>query len=363
MSTKTPLVSDRLVKFDNKPDEGESDTIIELNKNSTCIITTSLEVKPEIEFKQLLRKNMWEAHVSDEFVLGQIGEKTNSLKRDSAQKDKKIELNPHIPNWSGVSYHPKLADVRNIHSIKKRKNKVITPHYIFGNDDRQIYYPDSYPWRCVGKIFVWDNPNSSFPQWSGSGALVGENIVLTASHVCPWDADPWMMQFIPAYYDGISLLGTGITSYVQSIRGYRDHGQGDDMAVLKLYNPLGKNLGWFGSKTYSDDWEDGNYWTKCGYPGAIASGQRPSKVTWFPVIDDDNDGAGVELEYKADSSPGGSGGPVFGWWGENNPIPYIIGTHSGGEEEYQFPFSIIKNNLAAGGNALPKLIKWAQKNW
>jgi hypothetical protein len=169
-----------------------------------------------------------------------------------------------------------------------------------------------------------------------------------------------MIKFVPAYYDGSSLLGSGIYSYVQSYRGYRDHGQGDDMAVLKLYTPLGDSLGWFGSKTYDDDWEDGNYWTKCGYPGAIASAQRPSRITWFPIIDDDNDGAGVELEYHADSSNGDSGGPVFGWW---NSSPYVIGTHSGGEEEYHFPFSIVKNNVAAGGSALPNLIIWAQNNW
>ena len=39
------------------------------------------------------------------------------------------------------------------------------------------------------------------------------------------------------------------------------------------------------------------------------------------------------------------------------------GTHSGGEEEYQFPWYIIRNNLAAGGSALSSLIGWARANW
>ena len=56
------------------------------------------------------------------------------------------------------------------------------------------------------------------------------------------------------------------------------------MCTLKLYTPLGNSLGYFGYKTYNDDWEDGNYWTKCGYPGAIASGQRPSRITWFMTV-------------------------------------------------------------------------------
>jgi hypothetical protein len=135
----------------------------------------------------------------------------------------------------------------------------------------------------------------------------------------------------------------------------------DDMAVLKLSIPLGDSLGFFGCQLYRDAWEGGNYWTKCGYPGAVASGLRPSRVTWFPIIDDDNDGQGVELEYRADGSPGDSGGPVFGWWDDG--YPYVIGTHSGGEEEYEFPFSIIKNNVAAGGAVLSNLIGWARSNW
>ena len=132
------------------------------------------------------------------------------------------------------------------------------------------------------------------------------------------------------------------------------------MVVMKLYTSLGNDLGYFGYKTYNDDWEDGHYWTKCGYPGMVAGAERPSRVTWFPIIDDDYDGSGVELEYKADSSAGDSGGPVFGWW---DGKPYVIGTHSGGEEEYSFPASIVKNNVAAGGSALSKLIKWGRDNW
>jgi hypothetical protein len=36
---------------------------------------------------------------------------------------------------------------------------------------------------------------------------------------------------------------------------------------------------------------------------------------------------------------------------------------SGGEEEYQFPFSSQQNNIAAGGKAIVDLVKWGQANW
>ena len=81
---------------------------------------------------------------------------------------------------------------------------------------------------------------------------------------------------------------------------------------------------------------------------------------WVISDDDDNDGAGVELEYKADSSDGGSGGPVFGWWSGS---PYVIGTHSGWETEYRFPWHQASHNLSAGGGALSSLIGWARSNW
>lgn len=43
--------------------------------------------------------------------------------------------------------------------------------------------------------------------------------------------------------------------------------------------------------------------------------------------------------------------------------PERIGAHSGGEEEYHFPWYIVKNDVAAGGGALSSLIGWARTNW
>ena len=357
----SPMTNDDLVLLDNKSDKELPNELVELQQRVPLYISALHgKSKPEINLSETSTKNIWSLPLEKNFAIGRLGMEAGELPRPKISKGKEIILKPNIPSWSGVTFHPKLSGNRTVRSFRNVKGKRVTPHYIFGPDDRQVYYPSGYPWRCIGKVYAWTNPSSPSPSWSGTGALVGRNIVVTASHVCPWGSSPWMMRFVPAYYDGVSTLGSGISSYVQSYRGYKDHGQGDDMAVLKLYTPLGDSLGWLGSKTYNDDWEDGHYWTKCGYAGSVASAERPNRVTWFPIIDDDNDGAGVELEYRADSSSGDSGGPVFGWWdGE----PYVIGAHSGGEEEYQFPFSIIKNNVAAGGSALPNLIIWAQNNW
>lgn len=372
-ASEAPMTTDDLVELDNQGDQEEPAELAALRYNAPLYISALPEsgakgavkttAKPQLTAMKSAGGADWVISQGANLAVGQLGEKgvaAPSARQAKAAAGAEDSLEPHIPSWSGVTYHPKLGGPRVAPSFRRISGKRVIPDgYVFGPDDRVVYYPNSYPWRCIGKIFVWTNPNGN-PAWTGSGALVGDNVVMTCSHMCPWGVSPWKMQFVPAYYDGTSVYGSGVNSYVQTYYGYQNHAQGDDMAVLKLYTPLGNTLGWFGYKTYNDDWEGGNFWTKCGYPGMVANGQRPSRVTSFPIVDDDNDGAGVELEYKADSSSGDSGGPVFGWWSGS---PYVIGTHSGSEEEYQFPFSTIKNNLAAGGAALSNLIAYGRNNW
>jgi V8-like Glu-specific endopeptidase len=282
------------------------------------------------------------------------------------EKDLKTKLDnieipsPLISELAGMIYHPRHSKARELTMLRRFSGQRVKPEAVIGNDERLIYYPSGYPWHCIGKILVWTDPSSSTPQWEGSGALVGRNVVLTASHVIPWEAESWMIKFIPAAYDGSSTINSKVFSFVSECRGYREHEQGNDMAVCHLIDPLGDNLGCFGAKVYDDDWEDGNYWTLAGYSGDLSRGNRPSYVAGFPVIDDDSEGNALEIEYLADTAPGASGAPVFGWWKDG---PYVIGTHSGPEIEYSFPFSNELHNLAAGGNALVDLIRWARANW
>jgi V8-like Glu-specific endopeptidase len=83
---------------------------------------------------------------------------------------------------------------------------------------------------------------------------------------------------------------------------------------------------------------------------------RPWLHANFPIIDDDNDGAGVELEYRADTEEGQSGSPVYAWF---DGAPYVVGTHSGTEDNFGEP----TQNVAAGGAALTNLLHWARANW
>jgi len=353
-----PMNADDFVRLDNDRGELEPEALSRFEEPHLYLSSTADRKRPDLGVRETEAANHWRVNLEEDVIVGRIGRDRNAIEPPSRREQVKHQFDPLLPE-DGITYHPKVGADRFHEPLRRRNGQEVTPHYVLGADDRQVFVPNGYPWRCVGRIFAWTDPSGG-PAWTGTGALVGDNVVLTASHIVPWDADPWMMQFVPASWDGSSRVGRSVNSYVRSARGYRNHSQGDDMAVLQLYEPLGDTLGYFGYKTYRDDWEDGDYWTKVGYPSMVANGTRPSRVTWYPIIDDDNDGAGVELEYRADSSGGDSGGPVFGWWSGS---PYVVGTHSGGEEEYHFPWSIVRNNLSAGGNALSSLIGWGRSNW
>ncbi|WP_239524430.1 trypsin-like serine peptidase [Halogeometricum borinquense] len=362
-----PMLADEFVELDNEPEQIDPEALATLREPTLYLSSLTEQQRSEfaterveeLSIRETEFENVARVDLDEDMAVGRIGQAGEAVDPPNRKAGFEHEFDPYLPDDDGMRYHPKIGTPRSHEPLRRRDGESVTPHYVLGSDDRQVFVPDGYPWRCIGKIYAWTDPSGG-PAWSGTGALVGRNVVLTASHVVPWDSDPWMMRFVPAYWDGSSRLGGSVDSYVQAYRGYENHSQGDDMAVLKLYTPLGDTFGYFGYKTYHDSWEDGDYWTKVGYPGAVASGQRPSRVTWYPIIDDDNDGAGVELEYRADSSGGGSGGPVFGWWSGS---PYVVGTHSGGEEEYHFPWKIAKHNVSAGGGSLSNLIGWGRSNW
>lgn len=188
--------------------------------------------------------------------------------------------------------------------------------------------------------------------------------MITAGHLVPWGDSPWWMRFVPAYYDGASLHGAGIESYVSDARGYDTGGDvaGYDWALLRLYEPLGQWLGYFGYNGYNDGWNDTPYWSLIGYPGAIANARRPSFQGGITVGDTDSDSnGGEELESDtADITPGDSGGPLFGWWSGD---PRIVGVVSG-EEEYSFlGITFDQDNIMAAGSGFTSLCAWGRSNW
>lgn len=271
----------------------------------------------------------------------------------------RIDFTGHRPEWQHQFFSPRSAPQIS-ETLRRFNGNIVKPAYVFGPDDRQVYQDTSYPWGCVGKVI--NNEGKA-----GSGALVGRDLMVTAGHVVPWNsvrAGSWWMRFVPDYFDGTSLFGPGVESYVSDVRGY-DTGNtvaGYDWAICKLYNPLGPTTGWFGFNGYSSDWENWNVWYVTGYPGAIVGGQRPEWQSGISILDDDGDSNdGQELESEtADISPGNSGGPIFGFW---NNDPRVIGVVSGEESEYRFLQGTQDNNIFSSGSGFCNLIAWGRSNW
>lgn len=280
---------------------------------------------------------------------------------------------PFRPDWAGYLHHPKMATVPREPDLLRADGRRMRPQDggVFDPDGRGFFFPSGYPMHCIGRIEIYEDPaSSSFKV--GTATLVGSRTILTAAHCMPRDGSPgrWGVRFVPAYFDGTSTVR--MASWCEAFRvatvDVSDETQAFDVAVAKLYDPLGEALGWFGARAYDDDWEDQELWTLVGYP-TIALGFRsenkwPTIQRGIRVVDDDPDGRFTEVEHMGDASEGNSGGPLFGTWPEG---PYVIGTHSGYEYR-EIPLLFVhivteNNNVAGGGAGMVDMVRQARIDW
>lgn len=361
-----PLTVDEMARIGTLPKTGELPADIAAALSTQRLHIDGVEKAPSVE-KAKASKSTWELTLPETAQLGRAGRTAERLSI-SERVDGPSHTEPMRPAWSEQTFQPYAASASFRHGPMRRHNGVqMEPYYgVFGADDRTVYYPSSYPWRCIGRIFTWTNwAGGGGWDWWGSGVLVGPRHVLTAGHVCPWGANSWAMKFVPSYWNGAPLAGSGALSYASDYRGWdtNDTVAGNDYAILRLYDPIGSWLGWMGTKTYDSGWNGGNYWTLAGYPAAIAGGERPSDQSGIPVLDTDGaDGNSVEIEHHGDATGGDSGGPFFGFW---NDGPYSVGVTSGGERIYGTPFGWWDedNNIEAGGGGMVDLVRWGLTNW
>jgi V8-like Glu-specific endopeptidase len=359
-----PILAEAFLKMDNSAaKEKIPKEILEAAKRkSLSFYLPKGSVEPKlIRLKD--ERDGYEIILPENAGMAKQGEKLVKLDISEVLKGIKLGVNtePNIPAWIDYNIHPKIITDR-VKLMRRINGKLIEEKYgVFGNDDRQVYYPNGYPWHCIGRVFVWSDATQPNPSWSGSAVLIGDRTILTAGHVIPWTSNNWSMKFIPAYWDGSSTLGMGAESWVTQGYGYNTNNNVSawDMAVCRLEKPLGHYYGYYGAKVYNSAWEGGNYWTIAGYPGAVAGANRPSRQMWFPVVDDDTDGSATEIEYYADSTGGNSGGPTFGFWPDG--FPYVIGTVSGGSKT-EFIVVLEDVNVSAGGEAMVNIIRWARSN-
>jgi len=269
---------------------------------------------------------------------------------------------PHRPEWRPRIYHPKIAPTDS--SPWRIKNgKGVRLHKVYPPENRAPFRPEGYPMTCIGRIEVFE---FGVRKRVGTAALVGPRHIISSAHLMPRDggAGRWGVKFVPGFFNGGSTVG--LESWCEAYRhvvhpnNVNDSTQDRDLVVLKLYNPLGNALGWFGTKTYDPDWEDQGRWTLIGYPGSITGGERPTFQNGIPVIDDDPSGIWSEIEHRGDATDGNSGGPLFGTFPDG---PYIIGVHSGDEVRMAGPIVAEDNNVCAGGVGMPRMVNALRAEW
>lgn len=227
----------------------------------------------------------------------------------------------------------------------KRKGK--DPKVIYAK--RHVKNVTEYPWCTVGKIFVGKNLNFTSYHAVGTGVLVGENLVLTASNIAPWGQAGWWMRFVPAYNEGEEPFGS---SYVHDLFGFTDTpGKGDDFVICKLVDPLGKKCGWMGTQAWVEKKPYTNhYWDSLGYPTARMVVNQKIVIE---QVKDQGEAKLLEMEYYAYA--GWTGAPV--WHYEDDcDDPTVVGVVLGTEP---VPGFYEEPTLAAGGIEMADLVWWA----
>jgi V8-like Glu-specific endopeptidase len=278
---------------------------------------------------------------------------TKGFRPDNIQ----LAIQPATENWTSRE-KKHLANMPKTTDRAMKALQVVMDRVIVSN-------PNAYPWCTIGKVFVGWNSNLNNTMWTGTGVLVGHNILLTASHVAPWDKPGWWMRFVPAYDNGNEPFGH---SYVAGFHGPKNvsNVEGLDYVVCQLYTPLGNTVGWMGTQSYGSDGSyEGRDWTSVGYPGNSLNAQVPMVEFNVGVNDVDGDGDGKKLETNnLFSSPGWSGGPLWGFLGpDRGSDPRVVGVMSGWEKETFLWWTIEEDDVSAGGNHMVNIVIWAQQNY
>ena len=240
---------------------------------------------------------------------------------------------------------PEYAEI--LGKLKPGYSDVDFEHKIITN--RRIW-----PHCTIGKIWVGTDHNYCAPLWTGTGVLVGCDLVLTSSHIAPWDRPGWWMRFSPGYSEGHEPFGS---SYVVDILGYPPSEKEDNFVLCKLYKPLGDKCGWMGTEGWAHDQEytDRKVWNEVGYSPLVKFGE-------VQIFDDDekirhvtDEGEFKSLDAQGDTW-GWSGGIMWGW---HHECPCVIGVLRGSKDE----LSIFKKADWVGGIGMADLVSWARTYW
>ncbi|KAH7826186.1 putative peptidase S1 family protein [Monocercomonoides exilis] len=203
-----------------------------------------------------------------------------------------------------------------------------------------------------------------------TGTLVGEDIVLTASHCIPWNDDGSIdrIRFLPGFYKKHAPFGYADVKTVYSLT--RNGGKINavqaafDVSCLKISKKLGKKAGYAGTVQWKREWEERSDWFNVGYPqpehgfdeGITPLIQEQGNVTF---VKEYTIGSLTSYLMKTtfDLTRGHSGGPIFGFFdGEEYPrVAAVVSSENPASKSNPHG----RNNLS-GGESLSFIVGYAR---
>ncbi|GHD39036.1 hypothetical protein GCM10017083_00450 [Thalassobaculum fulvum] len=184
----------------------------------------------------------------------------------------------------------------------------------------------TYPYRAVVYVTATFSNGATY---TGSGAMVGPNDVLTASHVI-YDGTLGAATSITVYAgrDGSSAPYGGVAGRRFNYFQVDNDGDGllsksesqSDVAIIGLGSRLGDSTGWFGLNASRSS----GYYNLTGYPGVYADSSGPRMTNDYGYATA-NSFYSVFDYSSIESNPGNSGGPL---WGYVAGLPYVYGVAS-----------------------------------
>lgn len=206
---------------------------------------------------------------------------------------------------------------------------------IFGTDDRELITDTTaQPWATIGFVLAVFGDNGT-PQaeafgQSGTGVLVGNRTVATATHVVYNEEQGWpnTIYFIPGKNGDVEPFGRVRAVLVDALSGYVAEGNDDrDFALLVLEEDVGRRTGYMGVSVQPASFFVNRQLNQAGYAADISPGGRLYHATG-PSRDLD----GLIIRHEIDAEMGHSGGPV---WYEEGGQRYLVGIHTGNREVFE----------------------------
>jgi V8-like Glu-specific endopeptidase len=282
---------------------------------------------------------------------------------------------PHRPDHVPMTYVPAVPrPAKRFRQPRLMlKDKLVRPLEIFPPDRRQQLTDFSYPWGTTGRTV---SPVGDGTVKVASGTLVGPRHLLTASHCIGWQnpAGP-SVSFAPGFSNVPGKIGTANGIYGYSYRYINEQGDqldvSEDYVVVVLDQRMGDALGWMGTLTYSNDWDNDPYFYNIGYSSDLGHGLLPFWQGSVSFEDADNpgifgqEGDGLYMDTESASvTTGNSGGPFFDYFTPLDPSFtagwYIVSVVSA---EGTLDWTFDDDNWAAGGSPMPDLVNEARNDY